>query len=942
MFASILCSLAGTNWKFSKISWSSKTGAIAYATNTSSIGITFLACADGENWDFAPSYKINPTDVNGEAHPISFLSWNPLGTDLACIDLLGNISIHTQSNNQLGGFNCHFNPSPPSNAQSPQELNSVIGFRWFEPDKNIFIANPATLVPSFEQYMRNPSASNSQTNQIANYSYFQTRQYGPYLPVIPSQQKQACIALTQRGTIRLLTQGISDARYFEVSSSLDKNGLGEPVLFTHASFAGCKDNSLLLSAYSSYNETLYIYKLNLEWPALAAAANRSPNQNKTSNHIATIGVKRLLQTKITPQVNNSHYLSHLLMVPAGLQNSDSHIDAEIHIAFSSGKNDSVVQKFDVVTKTVSLHNNFYSLNYRRDSLGGVEETQTSLIPGKPVRHQKPIINLSALNFDSFICTSFADGTVDMKQQPQFINPKSQNSPISLLTSIGFQLPPQDLVTDMCVSQNLSSALYFDGEDKLCISYMRNSKLMPIPPSKQTAHQLKQSNIIMTVSAIALAVRHSASCFANTSGDDLIIVMKRELDRLYSISPETADQFLQLLLRESYRAVVFSLDVGKEMQVDKIIVNPSLQRLLSMQATLGTSLDWKRNATGRMAWGILNLRILAFAFTFTLRAVNQSRQYTNGQSEIEFKAGYFLSMAGLSRWCIDLMAYICQDLYLASIEADPFSYFKNKSSVAGAILLGKVPRMFLIYSLRAIRGLDLIASKLAEQEPNAFSGSAHVAHRKLKEISQHYSPVSLEFFEKLTSDVDNSLNAFYPNLQDRLQVEHDLIFNAKIPDNLSTVLTRTVEMFSRHLKPKINISWLYFYDVTWLGLNEQDKGEASPNGANNEGLSIPVSMHSHVGGRRLSLTLQSQATPERKAPDGSLIFQPKPTPSGGQEIDYLRKQEMSKYSVGIGTRCRCSRCGEISIWYNPKTQNSAYWTIACQKACICGGGWIPLE
>lgn len=896
---------------------------------------------DGENWDFSPPHKITPTDVNGHLHPVSFLSWNPLSSDLACIDTLGNISIYAASNTQLGEMNCHLSPSSTNSApdlQEPQELNRVIGFKWLEPDKHIFIANPATLASTFEQYIKNANATNSQTNHVGNYSYFQTRQYGPYLPLIPNQPKHACIALTQRGTIRLFTQGVSDARYFEVVSSVDQDGIGEPVLFSHASFAGCKDNSLILAAYSSQNESLYIYKLSLAWPALSAAATRSPNPNKASNHIATIGVKRLLQTKITPQVNNSFYLSHLLMVPSGLQNSETESDAEIHLVFSSAKNASVVQKFDLVTKTVTLHNNFYSLSFRRDSLGGVEETQSCLIPADPVQYPKPIINIAAINFDSFICISFADGTVDMKQRPQYINPKPQNSPISSLMTIGFQFTPQELVTDMCVSPNLSSALFLDRNGKLCISYMKNPKLMP--PAKQTPHLLKQSNIVMVVSAIALAVRHAASCFANTCGDDLVIVMKRELDRIHSVSPEAADHFLQLLLRESYRAVVFSLDVGKDFQVDKIIVNPSLQRLLSMQVTLGTSKGWKRNAMGCMAWSILNLRILAFAFTFTLRAVNQSRQHnTSGQSEIEFKAGYFLSMAGLSRWCIDLMAYISQELYMASIESDPYSYFKNKNSVAGAILLGKIPRMLLIYSLRGIRGMDLIASKLAEQEPNAFSGSAHVAHRKLKEISLHFSPVSLEFFEKLTSDVDNSLNTTYPTLSDRLQVEHNLVFNARIPADLSTALTRTVEMFNIHLKPKLNVSWLYFYDVTWLGLNEQTKDEKNDTGKTS---AIPVSMHSHFGGRRLSLALQAQTSKETKTPDGRLIFQPKPIPAGGQEIDYIRKQEMSKYSVGNGTRCRCTKCGEISIWYNPKTQNSAYWTIACQKVCICNGVWIPLD
>lgn len=914
---------------------------------------------DGENWDFSPLNKIHPTDATGKSHPIVFLAWNSPGSDLACIDVLGNISIYSTSNTQLGAFNCHLTPGLSTATPEPQELNSVIGFKWLEPEKTVLIANPATLLPTFEAYIKNSGTSNNQTNLVAQYSYCQAQLYGPHVPLIPSLPKQACIALTRRGTIRLFTQGISDARYFEVSASVDQDGIiGEPVLFSHASFAGSKDNTLLLAAYSSQNEYLYIYKLVIEWPALTAAASRSPNPNKSTNHLATIQTKRLLRTKITPQVNNSFYLSHLLLLPAGLAHIESDIDAELQIVFSSPKNQSVVQRYDLVTKTVALHNNFFSLSFRRDSLGNVEETQTCLVASDPVEYPKPVINLGSFNFDSFICISFADGTVDMKHRPHYINRKTTSSPIHSLMTVGFQFTPLEVVTDMCVSQNLASALYLDKSGKLCISYMRNPKLAPISPNKQTPNQAKQSNIIIVVSAIALAVRHAALCFANTCSDDLVIVMKREHDRIAATSPEAAQNFLRTLLRESYRAVSFALDISKDTQIDKIIVNPSLQRLLSMQVTLGTSIGWKRNSMGRMAWSILNLRILAFAFTFTLRAVNQSRQHnSSGQSEFDLKSGYFMSMVGLTRWCIDLMAYICQELYMASIETDKYSYFQGKTSVAAAILLGKIPRMLLNYSLRGIRGMDQLSQKLAEEEPNHYTGSIHIAVRKLREITLHFSPVSLEFFEKLVSDVDKTLNTAYPNLSDRMQVEHDLIFFAQVPQDLAPAITRTVDIFSKHVPTKINVPWLYFYDVSWLGLNESTKDDSTKAITNlqetptttSTSPPIPISLHPNIAGRRLSVALQSfNKDPFSGRPtagpnsDPNAAYEPKPLPSGGQEIDYVRKQEMSKYSVGVGTRCRCSRCGEVSIWYNPKPQASAYWTVACQKVCICGGAWVPLE
>lgn len=854
--------------------------------------------------------------------------------------------IYIASTTHIGTYTCKCSPNINKVPPNPIELNTIIGFKWLEPEKSVILMNPATLLPSFEQYLKNLPNDSNQSTTIATYNYFHARHYGPYIPLISNNPKQACIAITRRGTIRLFTQGMSDTKYIEINMPVEKwASKGEAVLFSHASFAGTRDNTLFLAAYSSQNETLYIYKVMLEWPALAAAAsNRNNSTGGGSNHLAVIQVKRLLRTKIMSPDNNGYFLTQMLMASSALHNTEAESEVEIFFTFSSPRNDSIVQKYDLVTKPVILHNNFFGLSSRRESIGGNEQTQSTLVPAEPIRYSKLVTKVSLALCDSFLCTSFIDGTVDLKHRPHFANIKVTNNSICSLLSIGFQLPSLETVTDVCISPTLASVIYLDSNGNLKISFAQNTKLAaPLVPG-----QVKASNLLMVVSALGLAVRHAASCFTSSCCDDLLYVMKTEYVKLKSGSPEFADQFLRLLLRESYRAVSFSLDLMKDVPMDKLIVNPSLQRLLSMQVVLGTSAGWKRNTMARVAWCLLNMRMLSFGFTFTLRAIVQPRQHNNSnQTDVEYYSGYIMSMVGLSRWCIDFMAFVCQELYMSSVATDHFSYFKNKASVPAAMMLGKVPRMFLIFSLRGVRGIESNIRKLAEQEANTFSGPAHSALRKIREITQQFSPVPLEIFERLTTDLDNSLNNIYLNLSDRLNLEHDLIFNAKVNDDFANVLSRTIDIFNSHIIPKINVSWLYYYDVSWLGLNEVSDEQTK---ADDVAQAFDKAQHSTLS-RRLSTFLQTNRNPASVGFNGngaangtatSEVKEYKPHSTGFQEIDYLRKEEMSRFSSGTGIRCRCVRCGERTIWHNPKASPNTYWTIACQKSCICSGVWIPLE
>lgn len=965
----------------SRIAWSSK-GSIAYVSDSSVVNVTNLTCLDGETWDFCKPYKLYPIDSNNEPTPITFLSWCSSGSDLAVADENGHISIYTQSAVEMGAMQKQTIYEKSPQVQQPPELNKIVGFKWFDTDNTITLTSPAVIQQkAFHNYIRNIDSSTAD-NQIARYSFFAIHQFGPYIPSIPNTNtnKQSFIALTRRGDLRLFTQGVSDGKYFESSYHIDRDGIAnEAVVFSHASFAGCRspnNDTLLLSAYSAETETLYIYKIIIEWPALAALAGASRFKGNANNPISTLKVNRVFRQKIIPPVNPSLYVSHIHLMPPGPKHFETRVDAELQIAFSA-PDTTVIQKFLILTRKLPpLHNAFFRSMENGAPPPSPDKYTTLLVPSENVvTCNNTIIDIGSSNFDSYFYTCFADGTIDIRFRTQYAeqSPVSSSALLSLHIA-GFLFPQMATVDELCLSHNMCSAVYLrDG--KLEISYACNSKLPTqklVQPKPETVFH---TNLLMMLSAVTLAARHAMAGF-HYCCDDLYILMKQTYQHLNKISPKIATQFYRILIRESYRSINFPLDSLPINQNTKGVSSMNLGRVLTMKTVLGTSYRWKKDHMARVAWSELALRNFMFAFSFALKEYNQiskrpqdTRQNPAGSvstsHEIEDRVKCISSVLSLIRFIVDLVAFICQELYLISLYPDPYEYISGRKSVGMPLLLGKLSRVLLLICFKVLKYIEIFATKNVEHSIGTpAEKSAQQLYKQLHDITLTISPINIEVFEQLLTKIEKSMEEVYPTLASRHQIEEDLIVSATVHPDLKNVMCEAVNFFKTNILPQVNVSWLHFYNVEWLGIGDevsddevffyvgdekvvlqsQNEGNDLLNNADLPSfLSANGSSNSEIKPDPHPKPLDSSANALKGAdPKKKVPIHPHPVAMRqGTEIDYLLKKQMSS-TPRTGMRCRCARCGEITVWSPAKPGGRQDWDVAFQRSCICGGTWIKAD
>lgn len=859
---------------FSRIAWY-KDGLIAYIED-GTVKLTQLVFKNGERIELALGsalsgslYKIH------QGAPIVHLSWSNVSPELACIDCEGKVSIHQVLPD--GTAVALFQPALDQ-SRHESELNGIMAFKWFDSDKTVLVPTPAVKDPNQQQFA---------------YGVLQARQLGPFHPI---QRKQACIAVTRRGTIRVIAQlGVADNRYYEVRGLLEKSALARQTtddLITHASIKSCLDH-FLVAVYVGDKSIFKVFRVYVKWDV-------AQNPPKPTSEFAALHAVKLMSTTIDAG-RPDLALTHLVAMPNVPQKQPpSEVRNEI-VAVFSNTTESLVKTYALANKTIPLHEAFMSLNTRRDQGSKTDEIIAKLEAADEREYSSPVISVGFEMFDLYTTLCCADGTIEATHRSASASVQGERQLVSLLSDAGFsfpQLPDGDALTDVAVAPNMCGYVYLSPAEKTLkfvhmVSDLDYSSLQSMP-QEEVARKL-------TLPAVAFAVRHSACCFSGSvCADDIFAVLATEMHRSKAAGERASRKFLRATLEESYRAVNFSLDLQRDQQLDKLMLNPSLQRLLSMQLVLGTSKGFQRDPMARVAWLALNVRLLAFALTLTLRNAAQPKIPPGSPlNEVDLKANLVLSVLGLTRWCVDLMIAICQELYVASVEEGDSYYFggTERKSVCMAVVLGRIPRSFLTYSFRAIRGLDQIIAKTVEKDPT--SEPARIAARQLRDIIQS-SPVSMAVFEKLLTDVENVAKAVLTPMspRERLGVEQGLIFNAAIAAELTPSVRRILEIFRKAILPELDVPKLYFYETSWVGADEEATSGTTGGG------------------------------------DGHLAG------SSHNIIDVLRKQIVSEYS---GNKRACVRCGGVYV-ADDSNAKSPYpvWTLTMQRYCLCGANWRPVR
>lgn len=954
-----------------RIAWASRSGAIAHVAQKSVVHITNLVCLDGESWGFSEPLKIYPTDPNNNPATVTNLSWNHSGSDLAVADEHGTLSIYTASPTELGTMTRLFQSSTPSVA-NPAEMNRIIGFKWFGHDVPVPIINPPIIQNHIQNFISSLDRSKlGGSTHIAEFSTFNMPTPGPHVP----GNKQSCIAFTRRGNIRLFTQGVSDAKYYEVSCSADRDGITrEAVIFSHASFANCNDNTVILAAYSTETESIYVYRLQIEWPALSVATGLKSPARTGSNHISTLRVQRLLRQKLIPAVNPSLTVSHIHLMPAGSYNPQSAAEVELRVAFTN-KNSTIVQKYYLAKRKLPLLKSFLSLSNRTDyinSPGNLTESETiALVPADDaLSYPKLAVSIGSTNFDTIFHVSFADGTTDLKFRQQYSKIPYTSASMQTISNSGFlffELPEPAI--DICLSHNTCSALYLTPDNELRISYARNRQILS--PSKQPDNPVEK-NLFMILSAVTLAARHAMASIHYYT-DDLYVVMKLVQQDLARISPKLASEFLHVLILESYRAINVPLDSeasAKEIQKD--LFSPSLGKVFTLQAIMGTSKGWKRTPMARIGWATLSTRVVFIAFYISYQKLGQVMKFQQQKrqqsgtnfdvNDFEERAKILESTLSLVRYTVDLIALISQELYLATLEPmnKYYDFFANRNSIAISLLLARIPRAFLMFSLRVMRTIEQQAAKIAEEGSKAQDSLAQRTNKQMVELIQTHSPVNLSYFEMILYDIEQKMEKLGPNIKHKLLVEDSLLISVSPPPELSGMVSRTVEHFSKLEKSAANAPWLFYYDVSWLGLNDEydddrhvkngsEGGESGDkaDAAGADGIAEPAAASSNNNNN--SANAFQNALKTQCDFDGSKKIKPIhphiKDHCNGTETDFVLKRQMSPLlppqNSGM-VRARCGRCGELTTWRGARGGQLQTWDFSYTKACPCGGTWIPAD
>lgn len=879
------------------------------------------------------------------------------------MDAHGEVSIYTAA--PTGVMTCLFHPSSSALATTDlgaSELNQIVGLHWFEMEKPVLIASPAT--PTSRSNSNNTNNNPNSRMGHATYGVSQALPMGPFHPV---NGKQACIAVSKRGLVRLIFQNSTDNRFMQAVGNLGIDSSDASAYISHASLRGYRNsnNTLLLVTYSPTLVSLNVYMITITWTMPPAATKGNTTSKQAPQNLqASLGIQLVATEVITPNVPPEFALTHLLAVPSIPQkniNADQEQKVEVYTVFGS-RTGSIVCLYTIQSQTAPLHPSIYSLTTRRNSYQEESEVQIAykecINPFEPKKDHKdsdpdsesvdpcaPITSIAMASSDMFIITTSCNGKVSINYRGPtsgaaraitspidcgliFENNNDDDSahndirtakPHTIVTGGLGQVSSskqsagggsdnknsngtesQSPVIDVVISPTLFAFAYLTSRG-IAIRRAHSPALDWYEASDDNSSE--QEHIV--TAAIALAARHAAACFSSLSCDDVLSVMTTELAKcLRSSKPVSIAggtqisryrYFLTTLLQESHRSVNFSFDLPRDYQIDKLMMHPSLQRLLSMQLVLGTSApDYQRNIMGITAWTTLNIRLAAFALTFVVKSCGQPKQ------ELTLKITQLMSLRGLIRWCIDFVAYVCQELYTASLHGPSYFYASDDhtvtpdASVVAAIVCTSIPRQLLLYSIRCIRSLGPIAEGLLQEyakDPTSHNAaaatlaeqsgtgpvSAPALVRSVREMLS-MAPVPLEAIERLLKEVEGVMQK--TTFTDKLMSEQKLFFEGVATAEMQPVINRLIEVFRGLIGSGLDVSQLYFYDVSWLGLTQR----------------VP-------------------------------------------HLDVLRKVLLDD-SQGLQLR-RCTRCGGRSIWSDMKTMTSASanWTVVFQRSCLCGGNWI---
>lgn len=942
-----------------RVSWS-KNGFIAYSGTGNSIHLTYLENINGREWQLAPPQKFKITGHDGSvaAAPLLVVSWSNLSTDLAVCDhqgsfyvLLAGVGVidHDTNGAHNGALNGQRNGNANIALQKPStayeltsynqlvvtyrdmvgERNEVMALKWLNVEKNQIIPKPAVLV---------------QTANESSAAY----QYGVSLhqPLglsHPISSKQACVVLRRNGELTLYYQGEHKVDYYKVSTKL------EGTYITHGSLGLTKDKSLVVVSHNGLTGKISMHTIRIDWGFLAESASKqktdphynTPEASKNPPVLLVEHCYDMLPQPIVVDATNEQQDGYtLLSIDLISPSPSSESNLDIFISYKSG-NTTHFYQYEVGYAADVISPEFAELGRKKGIQGNQKTCPKLILVSRAVRPGLLLCVLVAFS-DIFVVFNYDDGRVDImdRRKMAIIDTTKAEMPPQTVSSIfdagfSFQTPSdKNIIPGMIAySPTLTARVYaFPGEDSPSLHLQTVSKLDSVVNPKA-----------LFITSVGAAFCHSYACYSNICADDFIVMVQQEILRVTKALRKTHQEkphhievvvtkFIESIICESHKAINFQLDAFGKESVDKLLSNPPLQKLLSLQMVLGELQDHGRLISD-LAWIVLNLRSTSFGIMFLLssiyRQVLKKKPSEDTMQDSVARAECIVSLIGSVRWLIDLIIYLNQEFnQLANSTGDPaVSKLTMKNSIVLPIVLSKVPRLFLMYALSSIQKTHETLKKLHKD-----LSESNKLFQPMKEALNRYfttcanSPLHISLFESFLREADaviakeTSQNPKFEKKGFQLRVEQKLVFQGEISEEYIPIATAVVGKYANNISLDMKVSELFFYDVDWIGVGIQWF---------NDECAFVEGSH--------EVLRQYPQKPKQMVP--RLAY-------GSKEcIDALRKVVIPRVRGGAKVR-KCTRCRSVSLVNDPLVFNApttlGLWTMVFQRSCICGSIWINTE
>lgn len=812
-------------------------------------------------------------------------------------------------------------PSPgPQLKYANTADNQILTVKWLNLDKSVISNIPAIRIQqNAENQVLNGCASKMGTasDDASGYYYrYNAQQHKSYGAVHPLATKQACIALRRNGEICLFHQEEHGIEYDKVVSSLNEvDRHTEPALISKASIGFEKDGKIIVVVLHENSKSLKFYEVEINWNYLDKAAKllaenpnyRVPNDERIPPKISITKIHQ----KTLDNILGGYSFSNIDLISPNFE-TDSKMDILITLEkkriFSSDPVKSVILRYQLgnISSTEMIHQSFKDIASKNNidaSTASDSIYQLDYLQALSVNDS--IINLELLHLDTYFALILSGGDVkifDRKTFTEVVNRFSskylsenpaKNEPqlpeaIYSLLDAGFEFPSITSQPVYCsLSPNMCAYVLLPiGERALQVSCVTTAGVDP-----QYFNGSKKGLIL--AKAAALALRHTTAWYFGYFTDDLVATTRNDLMLSSKMASDTYSYRLMIsIVQEAHRAINLNIDIPPE-QSDKMTQNQPLQRLLTLQLSLGTSENWKKTRSGKIALALVNLRYVASSVMYTIHTIYSNMQRfarkgfptTDTLQNAKMREECILSVLGVIRWCLDYVVLLSQEL----LELD--SAFKSqnpkvtekliKNSIVIPLILGKIPRAFLVFSIANIRRLFSFIQKFVEKNDSnltakitsdnpldAFevieelfaSNDVSVIQRKFggngrsgsgansktgkaivttPTVEAYYRlglmikrlPVSLIAFEKFLSEADGPLRNMKLDPPMSLAVEQQIVCQGYVSKNFIDAMKKLSEVFSKSVLnySGTKISDLYFYDVSWLGLdtledNDDDEDE----------------------------------------------------------------------------------------------------------------------